>query len=192
MCDVLGVMRGLTVVVACVAMVSAGCATVVSGSAASAPISTGQADESSPGVRWMNRWCGAGKLLVTAGETNPVPTTTGDAAVLKREFLQMTSRLAGVLDAVLSDLRALRPAPVPGLDSSISKIIEGLVEARGELGTAHDEVEAADPMTVEAYTAGVKRFGRSMNGLATAQNAMNRIDIPDELKDAGQSASNCD
>ncbi|WP_436501341.1 hypothetical protein [Actinokineospora sp. HUAS TT18] len=183
-------MRGLAVAVACVVVVAAGCATEVSGSAVSIP--TAEADPNSPEVKWMNRWCGAGKLLTTAGETSPVPTTTSDAAVLKREFLEMTGRLAGVLDAVITDLRALRPAPAPGLDTPISKIIEGLVEARGELGTAHSEVEAADPMTAEAYSSGVKRFGRSMHGLASAQNAMLGIELPDELKDAAQSASNCD
>ncbi|GAA3005973.1 hypothetical protein [Actinokineospora diospyrosa] len=145
----------------------------------------------SPEARWVNRFCGMGKLLVTAGETAQEPITAADPAVLKRQFLDVTGRLVGVLDAALADLRALRPAPAPEVDPLIRDLIESFTEARGAIATARDEVRAATPLTTEVLTSAVQRFGGAVSALDRAARLIKAADLPPSLANATDAAPNC-
>ncbi len=183
--------RGVLVVLAVLGAV-AGCAGPMAGTPVAATVAgSPSADPNSPEAKWMNRFCGMSKLLITAGDTAQTPVTSSDPAVLKRQFVDTTGRLVGVLDAVLSDLRALRPAPAPQVDPVLGELIDSLSESRTAIGTAKADVEAVEPMTVEVYSAAVDRFGTAMGGLERALRTMNALDLPDELADAGGAARNC-
>ncbi|GLZ41465.1 hypothetical protein [Actinokineospora sp. NBRC 105648] len=186
--------RVQAVLLGCVAVVAvAGCAKPTTGSPVAVSLtsttSAGKVDQGS--VTWMNRFCGMAKLLVTAGDTAQAPITSSDPAVIKRQFVETTGRLTGVLDAVLSDLRALRPAPAPEIDPVLGELIDNLSEARDAIATAKSDVEASEPITVDVLTAAVDRLSTAMRGFNSALKTMKALELPEELKDAGASARNC-
>ncbi|WP_156754292.1 hypothetical protein [Actinokineospora pegani] len=142
-------------------------------------------------VRWMERFCGSGRLLITAAETTQQPTTSDDPAVLRKQFLDVTDRFVGVLDAALSDLNALVPSPAPEIDPNLRKLVDGMTEARTSMATARDTVRAADPLTAEAYRGAIDEFGAGMRGFETAVSAVNNIDLPERLVDAAGQTRSC-
>lgn len=175
----------------------AGCASTVGGDPRpdpGAPRSSSSApavDPNSREARWLNDLCGAGKRLITAGETLPQPQVSDDPAVLKREFSELTGRLLDVFDAALSDLRRLRPAPVSGMDDVIGTIVDHMSTARDTTSHAKSIVDAADPLTVEAYDEAVNELGRGLMSLQKAVDFLKVIDLPEELDGAAEAAPNC-
>ncbi|OLR91524.1 hypothetical protein [Actinokineospora bangkokensis] len=183
--------------VLCAALGLAGCARSTSGTAVgvegrTAATSTSAAPEvDADDVRWMDRFCGAGKVLVTAAETMGAPSTSSDPAVLRTEFLDLANRFVGVLDTALGDLRGLLPSPAPEVDPDLEGLVDGLDQARAAIASARDDVQAADPLTVEVYRSAVDRFGTGLRGLNSALTAQDGLDLPDRLVEAGARAKNC-
>lgn len=175
-----------------------GCADTVGGAPlpdpAAPPTSTSgspQVDPDSREAQWINGFCGVGKLLVTAAETQPQPRTSDDPAALKREFSEITGRLVNVLDAALTDLNRLPPAPVGGMDDVVGTMVEHMTAARDATGHAKSTVDAADPLTVEAYREAIDELGRGVASMQRALDFLRVVDLPDELVDAASAAPNC-
>ncbi|WP_424188549.1 hypothetical protein ACOBQX_10370 [Actinokineospora sp. G85] len=189
--------NGIALVAAGLALtggVLAGCAVPTRGTpVAIEPLTTTSAPpEVDPDdVRWMERFCGSGRLLITAAETTQQPTTSNDPAVLRKQFLDITDRFVGVLDAALSDLNALVPSPAPEIDPNLRKLVDGMTEARTSLAAAGNAVRAADPLTPEVYRGAIDEFGAGMRGFETAVSAVNNIDLPEHLVDAAGQTRNC-
>ncbi|RLK55546.1 hypothetical protein CLV68_5035 [Actinokineospora cianjurensis] len=168
------------------------CATPVTGVPVAAdPTPTTSVSADSPEARWMNRFCGMGKLMVTAGETAQEPMTSGDPAVLKKQFLDLTGRLIGVLDAVLADLRALRPAPAREVDPLIRQLTDAFTESRRSIAVARDDVRAVEPLTAEAFSAAAQRLTTALGGFERALKLMQAATLPPRLTDAADAAPNC-
>ncbi|WP_018682016.1 hypothetical protein [Actinokineospora enzanensis] len=180
----------VAVAVLCVTAL-AGCAKPTAGTPVGVEITSTTRAAGGPEVAWMNRFCGFGKLLATAGDTAQPPGTSSDPAVLKRQFVEMTGRLGGVLDAALSDLRGLTPAPAPEVDPLIRELISSLTEARDAIGAAKSEVEAADPLTAEVFTSANNRLGTALPALERAGKLLKAADLPPSLSAAASSAPNC-
>jgi hypothetical protein len=188
--------RRVLVLVVCLGL--GGCAAAVGGEpvpgAAPPPRVTSTAPSIDAGSReavWMNGFCGVGKLLITAGETAPKPTTSSDPAVLKKEFTDTAGRLVNVLDAALTDLRRLRPAPAGGLDDVIGTVIDHMSAARDTINHAKSTVDATEPLTEPVYSAAVQEFGRGVTDLQQAVDFLKVIKLPDVLLDAAAAAPNC-
>lgn len=187
---------GTALVAAGLVALAAGCAepvpgAAVAGDAVRITTTTAPADPDSPQARWMNRFCGVGKLLIAAGETNQPPSGTGDAEELRRQFIDTAGRVVGVLDTVLSDLRALLPSPAPEVDPVLTTLVDNFSDARSTIAGARDDVQAADPLTVEVYRVAVDRFGSGMRGFDNALRTIGELELPDELLEAGEAAPNC-
>ena len=184
--------------VLCAALLAAGCARPTSGTAVAVrevdpTVTTSAPPEADPDdVRWMEKFCGTGKLLVTAAETTQQPTSSSDPAVLKKQFLDTTGRFIGVLDAALADYRSLVPSPAPEIDPNLGKLIDGLAQGRSAVATARDEVTAAEPLTPEVYGSAIDRFGTGLRGFEAALTAVDNIELPDRLRDAAAATENCE
>ncbi|GAA3055880.1 hypothetical protein [Actinokineospora globicatena] len=174
--------------VGCLIALSA-CATPVAGTPVAADVTP--VAEDSAEARWMNRFCGLGKLLVTAGETAQQPITSSDPVELKRQFLDVTGRLVGVLDAALADLRALRPSPAPEVDPLIRQLTEAFAESRASIATARDDVRAVETLTVEVFSAAAQRLTTALGGLERAVKLLKAAQLPPALVAATDAAPNC-
>jgi hypothetical protein len=159
--------------------------------AASTRSSTPKVDPNSREAQWMNGFCGVGKLLVTAAETQPKPQVSSDPTVLKQEFSETVGRLVNVLDAALTDLKRLPTAPVGGLDDVVSTVSGHLTDARNAINHAKSTVDAAAELTPEVYGAAVDEFGRGVTSLQQATDFLKVVDLPDVMDRAATAAPNC-
>ncbi|MCX6464576.1 MAG: serine/threonine-protein kinase [Pseudonocardiales bacterium] len=158
--------------------------------ATSTPAST--IDPNSAEARYVDRLCAAGALLVTLGDTSAAPVDSTDPVVLRQEYLATTSRTIGTLDAALADYRVLRDdAPTPEVEAGFASVIEEFTAARDALDEGRAIVEAADPLTPEAYGEGVDRFTDSTRNLALAAQLVPQITLPSSYTAASAVAPSC-
>ncbi|WP_146108290.1 hypothetical protein V5P93_001818 [Actinokineospora auranticolor] len=144
-----------------------------------------------PEVRWMNRFCTMSKRMINVGDSVQAPTNTTNLTVFRRQFLDMTGRLVGLLDAVLGDLRELKDAPAPAVEPMIKELTKNVTEARDAVGQAKSRMESANPPTEEAYGAAVNRLSEGLPPLQHSVELVGAADLPDELVAAAPFAPTC-
>jgi serine/threonine protein kinase len=158
---------------------------------ASVPASA-SVDTDDPRYRYVNRLCGAGTLLVDLAKSSPQTTATGDPGVAKREFLSATARMTATIDVALADYVPLRDeAPTPEVRLAFDQIVEEFTRARTAMTEARATVDASEPLTNEAYAAGVDRFTDGVRSVALVVPLMQQITLPKEYTAMSAVAPNC-
>ena len=149
-------------------------------------------DPNDPRYRYVNRLCGAGALLVDLAKSQPQTTATGDPVVAKREFLSTTARMTATIDVALADYGPLRDeAPTPEVRLAFEQVIKEFTRARTALTDARATVAASEPMTNEAYAAGVDRFTDGVRSIALVVPLLQQITLPKEYTAMSAVAPNC-
>ena len=149
-------------------------------------------DPDGPEARYVDRLCGSGELLSTLGETAPSPVPSEDPAVLRREYLSSTARTIGTTDAALADFRVLRDdAPNEEVRLGFARVVDELTRAREAFAAGQAIVEASDPLTPEAYGAGVDQFVEGTRSYSLVAQIVDQIELPPEYRAASEVAPNC-
>jgi serine/threonine protein kinase len=149
-------------------------------------------DPASEQARYVDRLCAAGDLLTTLGSTNAVPQPTNDPVVARKDFLTAMDRVIAVADAGLADFTALRDdAPTDQLRTGFGQVVEEFTSAKSSFTDARREVQGADPLTVEAYQAGIDEFADGGRNLAFAAQIVPTLTLPQDYKDAYPAAQHC-
>lgn len=200
--------RPLALAVVAAAVVVAGGATALgvtlsrgAGGAPVGPVSTTPAapvsasasvDPADPRYRYVNRLCGAGTLLVDLAKSQTQPTATGDPAVAKREFLSSTARMTATIDVALADYVPLRDeAPTAEVRLVFEQVVKEFTRARTAVTEARATVAASEPMTNEAYAAGVEKFTDGVRSVALVVPLLQQITLPKEYTAMSAVAPNC-
>ncbi len=157
-----------------------------------APTSAPVADPNSPQVRYVDRLCASGELLITLGDSTVVPPATGDPAQARSDFLAASDRVIAVVDAALADFTVLRDeAPTAEIGVAFGQVVEEFTSARTAFAGGRGTVEAADPLTVPAYREGVGQFTDGVRNLALAATLVQGVTLPADYTDASPAAPNC-
>jgi hypothetical protein len=110
----------------------------------------------------------------------------------RREFLTSMDRLIGITDTALPDFVVLRDdAPNPEVRQAFAAIVEEFTSARKAFTEAEATVNAVDPLTVEAYEAGIGRFSDGVRNVALASTLMGNVELPEEYTAASPAAAQC-
>lgn len=165
---------------------------VITTSAPSPSAGAPPVDPADPKLRYVDRLCASGALLVTLS-TSPAPAArTGDPAVAKREFLSSADRLTATIDVALADLVPLRDeAPTGQIKAIFTQILGEFGRARTAFVEARATVAASEPLTVEAYRAGVDRFTDGARNLALITPLRQQIALPPEYTALTPAAPHC-
>ena len=156
------------------------------------PAVVSDVDPDSPEARYVDRLCTSGDLLVSLSESATTPSVTGDPAVARQEYLASVGRTVNVVDAALADYRVLQAdAPTPEVAAGFGLVVDEFTAARASLVEGQAIVEAADPLTVEAYGQGVDRFTDATRNLALAATLVQEIELPPRYQEAGAVAAGC-
>lgn len=119
-------------------------------------------------------------------------TATGDPAVARQEYLAASARTISIVDIALIDYRYLQDnAPSPTVAAGFGLVIDEFTTARDSLVAGQQVVEASDPLTAEAYTEGVSRFGDATRNLSYAGTLLQQIELPDAYQEAGSVEPAC-
>jgi hypothetical protein len=150
------------------------------------PAVVSDVDPDGPEARYVRRLCEGGDLLVDISESTGSITATGDPTVARQEYLDATARTVSTLDVALVDYRYLRDeAPTPEVAAGFGLVIAEFTRARESLVAGRQVVEASDPLTADAYTDGVTRFGDATRNLAYAATLIQQIELPAAHQEAG-------
>ncbi|WP_214405053.1 serine/threonine-protein kinase [Pseudonocardia lacus] len=146
----------------------------------------------SPQVRYVDRLCASGELLVSLGETNLSVEPTGNPVIARNDYLAAVNRVIGITDTALADFTVLRDtAPDDATGLAFRQVVEEFTSARQAFVDGRDTVQAADPLTVQAYSAGIERFTDGTRNLALAATLMQNVDLPEDYQGAYLSAPHC-
>jgi hypothetical protein len=146
----------------------------------------------SPEVRYVDRLCASGDLLVSLGETNLSPPATGDPVQARRDYLTAVDRVIGIVDTALADFTALRDdAPDDPTRVAFGQIVEEFTSARKSFGEGRDAVRASDPLTVEAYGTGVEKFTDGTRNMTLAASILQSTTLPPRFTGAYTAAPHC-
>jgi hypothetical protein len=149
-------------------------------------------DPADPRYRYVNRLCGAGALLVDLAKSQSQPVATGDPVVAKREFLSSTARMTATIDVALADYVPLRDeAPTAEVRLAFEQVVKEFTRARTALTDARATVAASEPMTNEAYAAGVDKFTDGVRSIALVVPLLQQITLPKEYTAMSAVAPNC-
>lgn len=160
---------------------------ITDGTPVSAPI-----DPNDPRVRYVDRLCASGSLLVTLADAFSGITVTGDPTVAKRDFLASVDRSIGVVDTALADLVPLRDeAPTPQVKLLFGQMVTEFTSARAAFTEARATVAASEPLDPQAYSAGIDRFTDGARNLALAANLQKEVTLPDSYTAVSDSAPHC-
>ena len=150
------------------------------------------ADPDSPQVRYVDRLCAAGQLLVSLGDSATTPQVTGDPEVARRDFLATVDRSIATVDAALVDLIALRDeAPTAEVRTRFGLVVKEFTAAKQAFTRARAGVAASDPLKVAAYRTGITRFTAGVRNLSLAAQLMKDITLPPDYTAASASAPRC-
>jgi hypothetical protein len=164
--------------------------TVAATAGSAAPTAT--VDPNSQQARYVDRLCASGTLLSTLGSTAISPTPGSDPAQLKRDFLTVADRTIGTVEAALPDLTVLRDeAPNDEVKSRFGLIVSEFTKARNAFTAGRKAVAAAEPLTVDAYRAGVNSYLDGTRSLALAATVVKEIKLPPSYTAASGSAPHC-
>jgi len=154
--------------------------------------STATVDPNSQQARYVDRLCASGTLLSTLGSTAISPTPGSDPAQLKRDFLTVADRTIGTVEAALPDLTVLRDeAPNDAVKTQFGLIVSEFTKARNAFAAGRKAVAAAEPLTVDAYKAGVNNYLDGTRSLALATTVVKEIKLPPSYTAASGSAPHC-
>ncbi len=160
--------------------------------AAVAASASATVDPADPRYRYVNRLCGAGALLVDLAKSQIQPVATGDPAVAKREFLSSTARMTATIDVALADYVPLRDeAPTAEVRLVFEQVVKEFTRARTAVTEARATVAASEPLTNEAYAAGVDRFTDGVRSVALVVPLLQQITLPKEYTAMSAVAPNC-
>ncbi|WP_199442711.1 hypothetical protein [Umezawaea beigongshangensis] len=176
-------------------VLSAGCATRVSGAPLAGVLATSTTstppEPAADVVTWANNFCAVANYLTSAGSlTVPAPTAT-DPAGMRLEMSANLGRVVGVLDVALHDLSTLVPGPVDGTDVVVRVVSEPLDEARSAFASAKSTIDAANPLTTEAIESAVGDQTRAVTAMQEGVSAYGTLTMPEEVRAAVPSAPNC-
>ncbi|MCO1658479.1 serine/threonine-protein kinase [Pseudonocardia humida] len=146
----------------------------------------------SPEVRYVDRLCASGELLVSLADTTISPTATGDAAAARRDYLTSINRVIGIVDTALPDFVVLRDdAPDEATRAAFGQVVEEFTSARESYVEGRDAVQASEPLTVQAYSTGVEKFTDGTRNLALGATIVQGLTLPDSFAGAYLSAPHC-
>ena len=149
-------------------------------------------DPNSPQYRYVDRLCASGDLLRNLGDSAVAPQPTGDPAVARRDFLAAADRSIAAVDAALADFTALRDdAPTPEIRIKFGLIVNEFNRARQAFTRARTGVAASDPLTINAYKAGISQFTDGLRSMSLAVPLMQDIKLPPDYVAASDSAPHC-
>ena len=150
------------------------------------------ADPDSPQARYVDRLCASGTLLSTLGSTAISPTPGSDPAQLKRDYLAAADRTIGTVQTALPDLTVLRDEAPNGLvKTQFGLIVSEFTKARDAFTAGRAAVEAAQPLTAEAYRTGVNSYLEGTRSIAFAATVVKEIKLPPEYTAASAAAPHC-
>jgi hypothetical protein len=173
---------------------AAGAPTTISPAAtASATVEpTAAADPGSPQASYVDRLCASGTLLSTLGATAITPSPGGDPAQLKRDYLAAADRTLGTVEAALPDLTVLRDeAPTLEIQVQFDLVVKEFTKARDAFTAGRRRVAAAQPLTADAYSAGVDSYLDGTRSLALAGTLVKGIKLPATYTTASSVAPHC-
>ena len=99
---------------------------------------------------------------------------------------------AGTTDAALADFRVLRDdAPNEEVRLGFTRVVDELTRAREAFAAGQAIVEASDPLTPEAYGAGVDQFVEGTRSYSLVAQIVDQIELPPEYRAASEVAPNC-
>ncbi|GAA3233775.1 hypothetical protein GCM10017691_29650 [Pseudonocardia petroleophila] len=153
------------------------------------PAVVSDVDPDGPEAQYVRRLCESGDLLVDISESTGTTTVTGDPTVARQEYLAGVSRTIATIDIALIDYTYLRDnAPTPAIASGFGLVIDEFTQARASLVEGQGIVEASDPLTADAYSQGVARFGDATRNLSYAATLLQQLGVtglPESYQEAG-------
>ncbi len=151
------------------------------------------ADPDDPRLRYVDRLCSTGALLVTLSDAlRGTVTPTNDLALAKKEFLAQTGTTISTVDVVLSIYTSLRDdAPTQQLKLLFGQIVTEFTSARTAFTEAEATVKGADPMTAAVYGGGVQRYGDGVRNLAYGATLTKEAKLPPEYTALSAVAPSC-
>jgi hypothetical protein len=84
-----------------------------------------------------------------------------------------------------------RPSRSPGRGRAVRRSTCEFTSAKKSFTDAKGEVEAVDPLTVDAYQGGIDKFADGARNLAFAAQIVPTLTLPQDYKDAYPSAEHC-
>lgn len=153
------------------------------------PAVVSDVDPDGPEAQYVRRLCESGDLLVDISESTGSTTVTGDPTVARQEYLAGVSRTIATVDIALIDYAYLRDnAPTPAVATGFGLVIDEFTKARESLVAGQGVVEASDPLTADAYSQGVARFGDATRNLSYAATLLQQLGVaglPESYQEAG-------
>ncbi len=109
-----------------------------------------------------------------------------------RDHLAVADRTIGTVEAALPDLTVLRDeAPDDEVKTRFGLIVAEFTQARDAFAAGRKTVAAAEPLTVDAYRAGVNNYLDGTRSLALAATVVKEIKLPANCTAASGSAPHC-
>ncbi|WP_216213734.1 hypothetical protein [Amycolatopsis aidingensis] len=142
-------------------------------------------------VAWMNDFCGALTEFAALSGAQAPEIAPGDIAAARRAFSELLGRFDGALGTAVTDLRALRPSPVPEGEAEKQELLKRLGPVRKQIADAKSKLDAAKGDDQQALIGAVGSVQEASTTLAEIGNPVGRMDGIPALREAGGQAPNC-
>lgn len=184
----------IRLLVLCVAVAalfaSAACSKTVSGSPAvvgAAGSSSGGTTATNDPVAWANQLCGA---FTSAGADLGSESNAPNPSDPKALGASLRKAADG-LQALITKLDQLGPAPVSGGDAVVSRLKDALTKFQTGLASAATKLESVNANDPAALAAVLPEILTAVQSLSEVQDPLSTLDSNAELRAAVQKAPNC-
>jgi hypothetical protein len=171
-------------------LLATGCTAEVSGTPAADPAPAPTEGPGSDPVLWVDKVCGS--LLAFTGPALSQPSF-GDAPNLPGIQKKLSDYLGGIVTGLQQSrdqLTAVGRSPVGGGDAAVSRIDDVLEKLQGDIGTAKQKVDSANPDNPEAFLATITDAETEL-GKISAPDALADLSASPRLQKAAAKAANC-
>lgn len=176
------------------ALLTAGCATTVSGTAApvgaSAPAPPAAAVAQTDPVKWVDGVCGSLLPFVKAASTAPAIDPSDPKAALTG-LSSYLGKAVTTLDTALTGLKTAGPSPVNGGDQVVTALTSALTKFRSSFQESKTKIDAVDPKDLSQVATALPAALAPLQEISNLKDPTAELKSSPELDKAAKQAPNC-
>jgi hypothetical protein len=166
------------------------CTATVSGTPSADPAPAPTEGPGSDPVLWVDRVCGSLLAFTGPALTQPQFGDSPDLPSIKQKLSDYLNGIVGGLQDSRTQLGAVGRSPVGGGDEAASRIDDVLEKLQGDITSAKEKVDSANPDDPEAFLATITD-AESQLGKINAPDALADLSASPRLQKAAAKAANC-